>query len=51
MRESGLLGEEGERINVSLRNRTRLILQNRKLLTEVYKLEQMINAVIERSAA
>jgi hypothetical protein len=43
--------EEGDKINVSLRNRTRLVLQNRKLLAEVYKLEQMINAVIERSAA
>jgi hypothetical protein len=37
------MGEEGEKINVSLRNRTRLMLQNRKLLAEVYKLETMIN--------
>lgn len=35
-----------ERIEVSAKNRIRLILQNKKLLVEVYKLEQVINTVI-----
>jgi hypothetical protein len=43
--------EAGERIEVYRRNRTRLILQNRKLLAEVFKLETTISSVIEKTAA
>jgi hypothetical protein len=43
--------QAGERIEVYRRNRGRLILQNRKLLAEVLKLEQTISNVIEKNAA
>lgn len=50
MKESELEVEVGEKIDVSYKNRTRLVLQNKKLFSEVYKLEQMISTIIEKTA-
>jgi hypothetical protein len=49
MKESELEVEAFDRIDVSRKNRNRLILQNKKLLTEVFKLEQIISTVIEKN--